>query len=297
VKMYGDSSEASTADASALEELSDEQKKLTFHHKPLYKKAAIVAAGPVFNFILTIGVFTYFIMTTGLPSVEPIVGEVIEHSAAADAGLKPGDRVLMVNDKVVKRFNDVPYYIATNLGTAINLTLQRGQETLHVTVTPRMVEDVDALGNKISRPLIGIKNKEVKYEEVGLGRALVEATERTYVICETTLEVLGQIISGKRSANELKGPLGIAQLSSQATQKDFSTTLWLIAMLSANLGLVNLLPVPMLDGGHLAFYTAEALRGRPLAEKVQNWSYRVGTALILMLMAFTILNDIKHVLL
>lgn len=296
VKMFGDSSEASTPDSGALEAMSEDDRKVTFHHKPLYRKAAIVAAGPVFNFILTIVVLTYFIMTSGLASIEPVIGSIKPDSPAEKAGLQLGDRVLQVNDMKVKRFNDIPYYITTNLEKPVTLKISRGDETLSVSMTPRMFEEDDGLGNKVQLPRIGIGSKDVLYEEVGLWVALRESVLRTYMICESTLRVMGQMITGQRNVDELKGPVGIAQLSGQATERDVHTVLWLIAMLSANLGLVNLLPIPMLDGGHLLFYTVEALRGRPLAERVQQWGFRVGTALLMMLMAFTLLNDLSRII-
>lgn len=294
VKMYGDASEASTKDACALEAMSEEEKKLTFHHKPLYRKAAIVAAGPVFNFILTIIVLSWFIMTSGLASIDPVIGGILPGSPAEQAGLKVDDKVLAINDVKVKRFNDIPYYISTNLQKPVTLQILRGEENLTMTMTPRMFSEDDGLGNKIQIPRIGIKSKDIRYEDVGIFRAIAEATERTYLICESSLRIMGQMIVGDRSADDLKGPVGIAHLSGQATGKDFHTVLWLIAMLSANLGLVNLLPIPMLDGGHLLFYTAEALRGRPLAEKVQGWGLRLGTAILLSLMLFTLLNDLRR---
>ncbi len=293
VKMYGDASEASTADSDALEHMTEEQRKLTFHHKPLYKKAAIVAAGPVFNFILTITVLTYFIMTSGLASVEPVIGEIFPGSPAEEVGLKAGDRVQRINDTDVRRFNDIPYMISTNLERPVTLHVDRSGTTMDFTITPRMFEEDDGLGNRVKIPRIGIKSQDIKYEDVGITVAIGEAAYRTYLICESTLRVMGQMVTGKRSVDELKGPVGIAELSGQATEKDVYTVLWLIAMLSANLGLVNLLPIPMLDGGHLLFYTAEALRGRPLAEKVQEWGFRLGTAMLVTLMAFTLLNDVR----
>jgi len=297
VKMYGDASEASNpADESVLDAMSPEQKALTFHHKPLYKKAAIVAAGPAFNFILTIIVLTYFIMTSGLASIEPVIGATMPGSPAEKAGLIAGDRVTRINDMKVKRFNDIPYFISTNLDKPVTLSIERGSETLTLTMTPQLASEDDGLGNKVQIPRIGIKSQDIRYEEVGPVAALGEAVFRTYMICESTLRVMGQMITGQRSADELKGPVGIAHLSGQATERDFHTVLWLIAMLSANLGLVNLLPIPMLDGGHLMFYVAEALRGRPLAKKVQEWGFRLGTAILLMLMAFTLLNDVRKLI-
>jgi regulator of sigma E protease len=293
VKMFGDSSAASTADADAMDKMSDAEKAVTFHHKPLIKKAAIVVAGPVANFILTIAVFTWFILTVGLPSVDPVVGELMKDSPAASSGLKVGDRITSINDDEVKSFNDIPYLISTNLGTPVTLHALRDNKPVTITLTPKEVEDDDGLGNKIKRPLIGIKSGQIKMESAHLGTAMVEATKRTYMICAVTLRAVGQMITGQRGVHDLKGPVGIAQLSGQATGKDFHTVLWLIAMLSANLGLVNLFPIPMLDGGHLMFYGVEALRGRPMAEKIQEYGFRLGFFLIGSLMVFTLFNDIR----
>ena len=293
VKMYGDSSAASTADADAMDKMTDAERALTFHHKPLAKKAAIVAAGPIANFILTILIFTYFIMTSGMPSVEPVVGQIMPDSPAEAAGLKPGDRVLKINDDPVKSFNDIPYYISTNLGTPVTVYIERDGAESSIVLTPKEVEDEDGLGNKVKRPLIGIKSAEIKYENAHIVEAVGEATKRTYMICVTTLRAVGQMITGERGVQDLKGPIGIAQLSGQATEKSFNTTLWLIAMISANLGLVNLFPIPVLDGGHLVYYSVEALRGRPMAQRAQEWGFRFGFVVIGALMAFSIFNDIR----
>ncbi len=293
VKMFGDSSSASTADAEALERMSPAERARTFHHKPLYKKSAIVAAGPIANFLLTIAVFFYLIITTGLPSADPIVGGVMPHSPAQESGLKVGDRIVQINDDKVNSFADIPYLISTNLGTPVTLHVERGQKTIIMSITPRETEDDDGLGNKIKHPLIGIKSVEIKYTDVGPGRALEESAHRTYMLCAATLKVVGQMISGQRGTHDLKGPIGIAQLSGQATDRDFHTVLWLIATLSANLGLVNLFPVPLLDGGHLLYYSIEALFRRPLAQKVQEYGFKVGFLLLATLMAFTLINDLS----
>lgn len=297
VKMFGDSSEASTADAKALENLSDAEKALTFHYKPLPKKAAIVAAGPAANFILTIFLFTYFIMTSGLPSTEPVVGEIMPGSPAASAGLRTDDRILKIEDEEIGNFNDIIYIVSTNLGTPVTLHIERAGKMMDVTLTPKETEDEDGLGNKIKRPLIGIKSKDIKLENVGLPTAVAESVKRTYMICTTTLKAVGQMITGQRGLSDLKGPIGIAQLSGQAADKDFHTVLWLIALISANLGLVNLFPIPLLDGGHLMFYCVEAVRGRPMAEKMQEYGFKLGAALLIALMAFTIFNDVHKLLL
>lgn len=297
VKMFGDSSAASTPDSDLLATMTQEEIKSAFHFKPLYKKAMIVAAGPIANFLLTIVIFIYFIMSNGLPSIDPVIGKIMPDSPALAAGLQTGDRIIKIDGNKVSSFNDISYQLSTNLGTPVLLDVEREKESIKITLTPKLTEDDDGLGNKITRPIIGIKSGEIKYDNVGFVSAVGESVRRTYMICESTLKVMGQMITGKRSAQDLKGPVGIAQLSGQAASKDTHTVLWLIAIISANLGLMNLLPIPVLDGGHLVYYTVEALQGRPLAQKIQEYGFRVGFALLAMLMAFTLFNDIRKLVL
>lgn len=300
VKMFGDAGAASTADNEALVQMSEEEKKVSFHHKPLWAKALVVAAGPFFNFLLTIAVFTYFIFTVGIASTEPVIGEVMANSAASDAGLKKGDRVLSINDKAMKRFNDIPAYIITNTGTEIILRIERQGNIQTVNLAPRIIEEKDMLGNTSKRPLIGIKSTQITRESVGIGEALWEAVKSTYNMCTSSLKVLGQMITGKRGVEELKGPVGIAKMSGQVTQAGDSMSetlrmiLWFIALLSANLGMVNLFPIPMLDGGHLMYYGIEAVRGKPVAERYMEFGYRTGFVLLMTLMGFTLLNDLRQ---
>lgn len=295
VKMFGDSDAASTPDNEKSATMTDAEKAMSFHHKPLWQKAAIVAAGPVFNFALTIGILTYMLLAFGLPSTTAIIDEVMPESAAADAGFQHGDLILSIDDEEIGMFSDIMRTMATNTGTPVHIRFKRGDEELESTVTPRLTEIEDSLGNKVQWPMLGIRSMEHTMEDISFFGAVHEAVQRTYAICATSLHALGQIIAGDRDATELKGPIGIAKLSGQATGMDFSTVLWFIAMLSANLGLVNLFPVPLLDGGHLLYYAIEALTGRPLAEKFQEYGFRLGFALIACLMAFTILNDIRTI--
>ena len=303
VKMFGDAGAASTPDGENLTKMSDAEKRVSFHYKPLWAKALIVVAGPTANFLLAISVFTYFIFTVGLASTQPVVGEVMPGTPAAEAGLQAGDTILKVDNKRMRRFNDIPDAIMTNLGTPVELTIARNGETFTRSLTPIAFDDVDALGNPVKRPLIGIRSEQLTYENVGLLSAIGIATQKTYEMCVTSLRVLGQMITGDRSTEELKGPLGIAKLSGEVTQvgesfgETFRMFLWFIALLSVNLGLVNLLPIPMLDGGHLAFYGIEALRGRPLAERFQEYSFRFGFVVIASLMAFTLFNDVRQMVL
>lgn len=303
VKMFGDSGAASTPDGKKIGRMTAAQKKVSFHHKPLWKKALIVAAGPAANFLLAIVVFTYFIFTVGLTSTQPVIGEVMVDTPAQAAGLQPGDMVLKVDKRVMKNFNDIPDAILTNLGTPVTLTIKRGNEEFTRTLTPMEFADTDALGNAVKRPLIGIRSQQITFEDVGLLQAVWLAAGKTYDMCVTSLEVIGQMIRGDRSTEDLKGPLGIAELSGKVTSsgETFGDTarmfLWFLALLSVNLGLVNLLPIPMLDGGHLAFYGLEALQGRPLAEKFQEYGYKFGFVVIASLMALSLFNDVRNLVL
>jgi len=300
VKMFGDAGAASTPNSDFVKEMTPQEKAVSFHHKPLWAKSIIVAAGPVSNFILAIAVFTYFIFTVGLTSTQPIVGSVIDDSPAQVAGLQPGDKIIQIDSTKISTFNDIPETIATNLGTPLKLTVVRDDETFQLTLTPKEISEKDILGNPMKRPMIGLRSQQLVYDDVGLPRAVWAATKKTYDMCATSLKLFGQMIRGDRSTDDLKGPLGIAKLSGDVTRQgdSFADTarifLWFVALLSVNLGMVNLFPVPMLDGGHLVFYCIEAIRGRPLAEKFQEYSFRFGFVLIASLMALTLVNDVRQ---
>ena len=296
VKMFGDASEASAPDSSKLEELTTEEKAETFHFKPLWKKAAIVFAGPAFNFLLTIGIFTYFSFTYGITTAEPIIGEILPASAAQEAGLQAGDRVVSIDGQSIERFSDIPMMIITNTGTPVTLNILRKQQPLTITMTPKFMEDEDSLGNKNKRPMLGFRSMKLKAQDVGILGAVKESLVQTWDLTVVTGHYLSQVVFGERSAKEMKGPLGIAKMSGQATEKGLYTVLWFMALLSANLGFINLLPIPPLDGGHLLFYTLEGLRGRPLAMKFQEYSFRAGFALVLCVMALTIYNDVHDLI-
>ncbi len=292
VKMFGDAGAASNPDNDILSKMTAEEKVISFYFKPLWNKALIVAGGPIFNFLLTIIIFAWFAYSNGITSTQPIVGEVMENSAAQEAGLLTGDRILKVNNAKIETFHDIPTQILTNLGTQITLVLDRNGEEITLNIVPRIVESVDDYGNKLEQPLIGIRSQQLTFEQIGILRATTYAVTRTWEISVATLQVLGQLITGQRDADQLKGPIGIAQMSGQAADAGFNNVLWFIALLSANLGLVNLLPIPMLDGGHLLFYAVEGIQGKPMAVKAQEFAFKFGIALLVSLMAFTIINDI-----
>lgn len=301
VKMFGDASAASAPDASALNAMNAAERKQSLHHQPLLAKAFIVAAGPVANFLLTIAVLTYFLYTVGIASTEPVVGEIMKGTPAAAAGLKPGDRITAIDGKKMRSFNDIPESLVTNLYTPVTLTVLRGEKTLTLSITPIAFEEKDITGNLSKRPLIGIRSQKMTRADVSLPHAIWLATEKTYEICTTNLRALGQIIVGQRSATNLTGTLGIAKLSGDITHQGESaretllTILWFIAMISAGIGLVNLFPLPMLDGGHLMFYAIEGIIRRPLPPRFMEVSYRVGFGIVMLLMAFTLYNDARKI--
>lgn len=301
VKMYGDASAASTPDMEKIDAMTSAERKHSLHHQPLINKAMIVAAGPIANFLLTIAVFTYFIYTVGIASTQPVVGEIMPDTPAAAAKLKPGDRIVAIDNKKMRTFNDIPEALITNLYTPVTLTVERGEKTMKLTITPIEYAEKDITGNIEKRPLIGIRSKQITFADVSFMEAVWLATEKTYLVCATNLKALGQIITGDRSAKSLTGTLGIAKLSGditktgETTRETTLTILWFIAMISAGIGLVNLFPLPILDGGHLAFYAIEAARGRPASEKFMEYSYRIGFVLIMALFAFTIYNDARRI--
>lgn len=295
VKMYGDASAASNADVEALHAMPEAEKAQTFHFKSLPQKAAVVVAGPLANFLLAIVIYTAMMFTYGLQSSEPVVGEVLPNTPAAEAGIQAGDKVLRVNGKKMKSFSDIPVAIMLNVNHAVQLEIERGKEVLTLSLTPRLTEEVDDLGNTIKRPMIGIKSQIYTRKDVTLPQAVWEATKHTYTTASINLRALGQMITGQRSTEDLSGPIRMAKWSGQAAEKGLPVLLSMMALFSIGLGLINLMPVPMLDGGHLAFYAVEAVQGRPLAEKVQEWGYRVGFSLVAMLMALALFNDVRAV--
>ncbi len=294
VKMFGDASEASTPDFEAMNKMSEAERKISFQHKKLWQKAIIVSAGPFANFLTAIIIFTTITMTTGLSTTKPIVGEVLENSAAAQAGLQNGDEILSVDGKNVTKFDHISPLIMTNLGEEVTLELKRDGNIMQVRLTPKIIATEDGLGNKVNRPMIGISSQKITSKDVNIFEAVGVSVARTYQMIDLSLDFMGQIITGNRSADELKGPIGIADMSGKVAQKDWTTIFFFMALISVNLGFVNILPIPPLDGGHLLFYVIEGLSGRKVAEKAQNYGYKFGFVLIMCLMGFTIFNDIRQ---
>lgn len=297
VKMFGDADPASSPDSDKIEELTEEEKKQAFYYKPLYKKAAVVAAGPAFNFILTFVVLTGLFTVTGKTTALPVIAETVKESAAEKAGLQPGDRILAIDGEEAEAFTDIIRAMSLNTGTPVDLRVRRDEEEFNVTVTPEVKEAEDIFGNEIRKASLGIVADSASFsrEELSFVSAMGHAVSETGNFITSTLKAVGQMITGARDLSEISGPIGIAKYSGQAAEKDVVTILWFIAILSANLGLVNLFPIPALDGGHLAFYAVEAVRGRPMAEKYQEIGIKFGIGLILVFAVFAVYNDLRKI--
>ncbi len=278
-------------------ELTPEEKLVSFKHKTVAQRAAIVFAGPAINFLFAIVVFWVMFMTIGRPVTAPVIGQVVEGSAAAEAGLLAQDRVKSINGKTITRFEDIRNTVPLSDGSAMSVVVERAGAEQTLSVTPRMSAEQDAFGNTQKRYVLGIVQSDETSRTVILNpvEALGTSVSQTYEVVEGTFIAMGQIVAGKRGTEDLGGPIRIAQYSGQAAKTGVVGFIAFVAILSINLGLINLFPVPMLDGGHLLFYAIEAVRGRPLSEQAQEWGLRVGLALVGALMLFVTWNDIKHV--
>lgn len=295
VKMFGDADPASTADENALQEMTEEEKKSAFHYKPLWQKASVVFAGPAINFIFAIIVFVGFFMFIGYPQTPPVAGDVLEGSAAAEAGMEPGDRILEIDGEEIHYFADISRLVSLNPEHELKFTILRNGEPLEKVIVPTLEETTDAFGNTVKVGRLGISTADLIYEPVGPGDALVFAVRDTFKIVQSTLTAVGQMIAGDRGTEELGGVLRIAKYSGQSAERGIEGMLWFMAMLSVNLGLINLFPIPLLDGGHLFYYLIEAVTRRPVNQQIQEYGFKLGFSIIILLMLFTTVNDIIHI--
>lgn len=294
VKMFGDEGAASTPDNKKLKKLTKAEEKVAFHTQPLFSKTLIVLAGPVANFLLAIIILSCFFATYGRPEATSEIGEVKEKSAAASIGLVAGDVIIELDGTKISRFEDIRNIATLNPNLELSITYDRAGKIIHDKITPVLSETTDIFGNKVKIGILGVLPGAVTHKEMSPGEAVAAGVTETYDISVRTLKAIGQIIVGTRSRDELSGILRIGDYSGKAVDRGFETVLWFMAVLSINLGLINLFPVPMLDGGHILFYAIEAARGRPLAEKVQEYAFRIGFTLLIMLMIFATFNDLKH---
>jgi len=294
VKMLGDANAASTP-AGSLDEMSEDQKAVAFPFKPLPARAWIVAGGPLANFVFAIVLLAGLFSTVGQPFTPAVVGGVTPGSAAEQAGLLPGDRIVSIDGQSVERFEDLQQVIALQPEEELRVGVLRDEAELELIAIPERVVSTDIFGNEQVIGRLGVYRSGAEYVQHDPLTALWQATKESGVMTVRTLEAVGQIIVGKRSAEELGGPIRIAQMSGQAAEIGIITLVWFTAMLSINLGLINLFPVPMLDGGHLLYYGFEAVLGRPLGERAQEFGFRIGLALVLCLFVFVTWNDLMRI--
>jgi regulator of sigma E protease len=298
VKFYGDMNVASAPDMDAVRQMSDIERKESFPLKPVWQRALIVLAGPVANFLLAIVLFAGLSMTNGRNVNDPYVGAVVENSAAAAAGFRPGDKILTINDRPVKSFEDIQRLVSPNAGVEIGVRILRDGQEIAVRLTPRMEERRERLG--ISRVgLIGLRvstDPAHRHREYyGPIEAIGYGVGETWFIISRTLDYVAKLFTGREYADQLSGLPRVVQASGEVTKASgFSGLLALTALMSVSIGLLNLFPIPMLDGGHLVFYAYEAIRRKPASEAAMEFSFRLGFAAVIALMLLATWNDIKH---
>jgi regulator of sigma E protease len=291
VKMFGQAERVLEADGRERDMTAVEQ-SVAFHHKRVWQRAAIVFAGPAANYVLTIVSLAVLYVLVGLPAMpqRSVIGEVVAGSAAEQAGLKAGDRILNVNGKPAELFDALLDAVTGSNGQVLQLRIERGTEQIEMSAQPRLEDDSSGDASKKTYRL-GIK-AATEYEPQGVVEGCKLAVTQTVQASGQMLVALWEMISGTRSSKELGGILRIGKIAGDVANQSYVEFLFLIPMLSLNLGLLNLFPIPLLDGGHLTFYAIEAVRGRPLGERAQEWGLRIGVALVLGLMLFATWNDL-----
>ncbi|AJR24834.1 MULTISPECIES: RIP metalloprotease RseP [Sphingobium] len=292
VRFKGDMNAASQTDPRWLEMPAAERAE-SFPAKPLWQRAAIVAAGPAINFLFAMAILATFAFVHGESRTPAVAGQVQPGSAAAAAGIVVGDRIVSLNGREMTTFDDIRLFAQIRPGEPVTIVIDRRGKLFEKQGKVGAVEEDDGFGNKFRIGRLGIAPGEPVIEPVSLARAPVVAVERTGQIIRTMVETLGQIVGGGRSVKELGGPLKIAEVSGQAATLGVESFVFFMALISINLGFINLLPIPMLDGGHLLFYGVEAIQRRPVSPQVQEWAYRSGLAVLLAMMVLVTFNDLS----
>ncbi|MGF9561933.1 RIP metalloprotease RseP [Neorhizobium sp. JUb45] len=295
VKFYGDEDAASMPGTDSLSGMSDAERAQTLAGAKLWKRAATVAAGPIANFILAIAIFAVLFTVYGKVVADPVVAEVRPDSAAQVAGVEVGDKLVALDGHEVATFDEVRRYVSIRPLVPIIVTVEREGSRLDLPMVPKREEITDQFGNKVELGLIGIVTNEqrgnFRVQQYSPGAAVIEGFKETGNIITGTGRYIANIFAGRMRADQIGGPIRIAETTGQMATLGFVAVLNFAAVISVSLGLMNLLPVPVLDGGHLLLYALEALRGRPLNARVQEIVFRLGFALILTLMVFATWND------
>ncbi|HEY1981317.1 MAG TPA: RIP metalloprotease RseP [Xanthobacteraceae bacterium] len=298
VKFFGDDNAASVPDAPRLESMPESDRAKSFFFQPVYKRAAIVAAGPIANFILAIVIFAAVFALYGKQTMSARVDAVQADSAAAAAGFQPGDLVVSIDGNAIADFEQMQRVVSESAGNQLDIKVDRKGATLDLKATPALKEIKDNFGNVHRIGILGISRstaaEDLKSQPVGPLQAVALGAEETWFVVDRTLTYIGGVVVGREAADQLGGPIRIAQISGQVASIGFVALIHLAGVLSVSIGLLNLFPIPLLDGGHLLFYAIEATRGRPLSERAQEVGFRIGLAIVVMLMIFATFNDIVH---
>jgi len=296
VKFFGDDNAASVPDQAAIAAMTEQERRESFVDQRVGPRSAIVVAGPVANFLLAIVIFTGLFMIFGKPSALPRVDAVRPNSVAAAAGFQPNDVVLSIDGRPIDSFTDMQRIVSTSAGEPLVFEVDRGGARITIKATPALEEVKDNFGNVNRIGVLGITRlnapSDTNMQPVGPLKALALGVQETWFVLERTLTYIGRVFVGREAADQLGGPIRIAEVSCQVASVGIAALLQLTAILSVSIGLLNLFPIPLLDGGHLLFYAIEAVRGKPLSERAQEMGFRIGFALVVMLMIFTTYNDL-----
>jgi regulator of sigma E protease len=300
VKFKGDENAASMPTTAEISQLSEEERRGNFHAKPVGQRAAIVAAGPIANFILAIIILTFWFMLIGKLIIEPRVETVQPGSPAEAAGIKPGDLIVAIDGSQIQSYDEVQRIVMLSANTELDVVVERDGRQVPLKATPQLRETTNRRGDVSKVGLLGVSRSQ-RREDAVLHKlnpvsAFTHSLSETYFWIKQPLVFIQQLVAGQASSDQLGGPLRIADLSREVASVSFVELFRFIAIISINIGLLNLFPIPLLDGGHLLFYGIEAIRGRPLSERTLEIGFRIGFALVIMLMIFATRNDVIHFL-
>jgi len=298
VKFFGDRNVFSqTEQQEIINKYSEDDRQKLFILKPLYQRSLIVAAGPLANFFLAILIFTMINMFVGKDLTPALVDEVQKDSPAFVANMKKNDTIIYIDNKKVESILEVSTFINISTAETIEFVVLRNDQEISLLVKPNLVDGKDSLGNSVKKRMIGIKlspfNNEYTKQRLGPTKAIYYSVKEVWFVTTTSLNYLGKMITGSADSSQLGGPIRIAKITGQVAEYGIIPFLSIMAYISISLGLINLFPIPMLDGGHLMFYLIEKILGRPLSQKIQEGFFRIGLFFLLSLMFFVTFNDLK----
>ena len=298
VKFFGDRNVFSQSEQQEIiNQYKEEDRKKLFILKPLYQRSIVVAAGPLANFVLAILIFAIINMFVGKDFTPAVVDEVQDNSPAFIAGMKKSDKIISIDNKKVESILEVSIFINTSTSETIEFLVLRNDQKISLFIKPNLVDAKDSLGNSVKRRMIGIRlsalNNDFQNQPLGPSKAIYYSVKEVWFVTVSSLNYLGKMITGSADSSQLGGPIRIAKITGQVAEHGMIPFFSIMAYISISLGLINLFPIPMLDGGHLMFYLIEKILGRPLSQKTQEGFFRIGLFLLFSLMFFVTFNDLK----